>query len=226
MLQVVSTISQYRQATVWNRSELRLCRFFGLSEGFWLRMQSSHYLRVAHRQLGDTLSQILPWRQEVLNEVRGGALANPPLHRTRPDLRQRTSYHDPMGLIRGYFTLSNPTRPDLAPLEVSALADSGAVHLCIPEHLAIQLSLAELERREVVLADGRRRTVPYVGPVEVRFRNRRCFTGAMVLGNEVLLGAIPMEDMDLVLRPQLQSVDVNPESPNIPLSVAKGLQQG
>ena len=50
------------------------------------------------------------------------------------------------------------------------------------------------------------------------------FTGAMVLGNEVLLGAIPMEDMDLVLRPQLQSVDVNPESPNIPLSVAQGLQ--
>jgi hypothetical protein len=35
-----------------------------------------------------------------------------------------------------------------------------------------------------------------------------------------------MQDMDLVLRPQLQSVDVNPESPNIPLSVAKGFQQG
>jgi clan AA aspartic protease len=112
-----------------------------------------------------------------------------------------------MGLIRGTFSLSNPTRPDLAPLEVSALAVSGAVHLCIPEHLAIQLNLAELERREVVLADGHRRSVPYVGPVEVRFRNRRCFTGAMVLGNEEL-------------RPQLQSVDVNPESPNIPLSVA------
>ncbi len=45
--------------------------------------------------------------------------------------------------------------------------------------------------------------MPDVGPVEVRFRNRRCFTGAMVL------------------RPQLQSVDVNPESPNIPLSMAK-----
>ena len=97
-----------------------------------------------------------------------------------------------MGLIRGTFSLSNPTRPDLAPLEVLALADSEAVHLCIPEHLAIQLSLAELERREVVLAD------------------------------EVLLGAIPMEDMDLVLRPQLQSVDVNSESPNLPLSVAMG----
>lgn len=43
----------------------------------------------------------------------------------------------------------------------------------------------------------------------------------MVLGNEVLLGAIPIEDMVLVLRPQLQSVDVNPESPNIAVSVAK-----
>ena len=102
-----------------------------------------------------------------------------------------------------------------------ALADSGAVHLCIPEHIAIQLRLRELEQREVILADGRRRTVPYMGPIEVSFANRRCFTGAMVLGNEVLLGAIPMEDMDLVLRPQLQSIAVNPESPNIPVSLAK-----
>lgn len=133
-----------------------------------------------------------------------------------------------MGLIRGCVQLLNPSRPDLHPIEVSALADTGAVHLCIPEHLAIQLQVEALEQREVVLADGRRRTVPYVGPIDVRFQNRRCFTGAMVLGDvmlgdEVLLGAIPMEDMDLVLRPQLQSIDVNPESPNIPLSLAKSV---
>jgi clan AA aspartic protease len=114
----------------------------------------------------------------------------------------------------------NPTRPEVDAVEESALADSGAVHLCIPEHLAIQLQLRELERREVVLADGHRRSVSYVGPVEVRFGNRRCFTGAMVLGNEVLLGAIPMQDMDLVLRPQLQSVEVNPDSPNMAVSIA------
>ena len=126
-----------------------------------------------------------------------------------------------LGLIRGTFKLLNPLSQELAPLEVSALAHTGAVHLCIPEHVALQLQLQELEKREVVLADGHRRTVPYMGPVEVRFRNRRCFTGAMVLGNEVLLGAIPMEDMDLVLQPQLQSIDVNPESPNIAVSLAK-----
>ncbi|WP_250544705.1 clan AA aspartic protease [Synechococcus sp. LA31] len=126
-----------------------------------------------------------------------------------------------MGLIYASLRLLNPTHPEQQGLHVRALADSGAVHLCLPEHVALQLQLRELERREVVLADGRRRSVPYMGPVEVRFANRRCFTGAMVLGDEVLLGAIPMEDMDLVLQPQLQRLSVNPENPNLPLSVAK-----
>jgi clan AA aspartic protease len=125
----------------------------------------------------------------------------------------------PMGLIHADLQLLNPSQPDANALDVSALADSGTVHLCIPEYVALQLR--ELERREVVLADGRRCSVPYMGPVEVRFANRRCFTGAMVLGDEVLLGAIPTEDMDLVLQPQLQRLSVNPANPNLPMSVAK-----
>jgi len=87
-----------------------------------------------------------------------------------------------MGLIHGTIQLSNPSRPELRGLEVRALADSGAVHLFIPEHIAIQMQLRELEQRGVILADGHRRTVPYMSPIEVRFANRRCFTGAMVLG--------------------------------------------
>jgi hypothetical protein len=79
-----------------------------------------------------------------------------------------------MSLIYGTVQLSNPSSPELQGLEVSALAD------------------------------GPRRTVPYMGPIEV------------------LLGAIPMEAMDLVLRTQLQSISVNPESPNIPVSLAAG----
>jgi hypothetical protein len=64
--------------------------------------------------------------------------------------------------------------------------------------------------------------VPYMGPIEVRFQNRRCFVGAMVLGDEALLGAIPMEDLDLVLHPATREIRVNPASPNVPTSVAKG----
>ena len=129
-----------------------------------------------------------------------------------------------VGIIRTLLTLRNPSRGEsLAAVEVNALVDTGALHLCIPEHLAIQLQLAELERREVTLANGQRTTVPYVGPVEIRFGNRRCFTGAMVLGDEALLGAIPMEDMDLVIVPGRQTVAVNPLSPNIPMSLAKAV---
>ncbi len=128
-------------------------------------------------------------------------------------------------MIRASVQLLTPRGPDVPGLEATARADSGAVHLCIHEHLALQLQLRELERREVVLADGSHRSVPYMGPVEVRFANRRCFTGAMVLGDDVLLGAIPMEDMDLVLQPQLQQLTVNPANPNLPLSIAKAASE-
>ncbi|MEQ1890316.1 MAG: clan AA aspartic protease [Alphaproteobacteria bacterium] len=130
-----------------------------------------------------------------------------------------------MGIARATLTLASPVRRDLAPVQALALADTGAVHLCIPEHIALQLGLKEQEKREVTLADGSRQLVSYVGPVEVHFGNRRCYTGAMVLGDEVLLGAIPMEDMDLIVRPLTREVMVNPESPNVPSSLAKGLRR-
>ena len=126
-----------------------------------------------------------------------------------------------MGLIHADVDLSNPRRAELASLKVSALVDTGAITLCIPEHVAVQLDLSELEKRDVATADGRHVPVPYVGPVQVRFANRSCFTGALVLGDSVLLGSIPMEDMDLVISSREQRVTVNPESPNMPSAVVK-----
>ncbi len=128
-----------------------------------------------------------------------------------------------MGLVHAELVLSNARDSKLAPITVNALVDTGALHLCIPEHVALQLSLDELERREVTLADGAKHIVPYVGPIKVQFGNRSCYTGAMMLGDDVLLGAIPMEDMDLVVRPSMRDVIANPQSPNIPASIAKDL---
>lgn len=117
--------------------------------------------------------------------------------------------------------LSNPRDAAIEPVEVPALADTGSVFLCIPDHIRVQLGLETLQEREVVLADGSCRRVPYVGPVVVRFRNRIGVMGALVLGQQVLLGAIPLEDMDLVVDPRRQSVDVNPASPNIATGIVK-----
>jgi clan AA aspartic protease len=126
-----------------------------------------------------------------------------------------------MGLVKATIVLKNPGNPTLQPIEVEALADSGALHLCIPEHIRIQLQLDEIDKREVTLADGSQTLVPYVGPIEMRFKNRIGFGGALVMGDQALLGAIPMEDMDLVIIPKTRTVDVNPNSPNIGTSVAK-----
>jgi clan AA aspartic protease len=126
-----------------------------------------------------------------------------------------------MGLVVAKIVVANPLIPDLEPLEVEALVDSEAVHLCIPEHLQIQLRLEEIDQKEVLLADGSRQLVPYVGPVEVRFKNRVGFAGVLVLGDQVLLGAIPMEDLDLVVLPKERRLEVNPSSPNIGTSIVK-----
>jgi clan AA aspartic protease len=128
-----------------------------------------------------------------------------------------------MGLTLARLRLTNARRPDLAPAQVDALPETGALHLRIPEYIAIQLQLDQLENREITIADGSVRLVPYMGPLIVSFANRQCFTGAMVLGDEALLGSILMEDMDLVVLPRSRQVAVNPASPNIAVSIAKGL---
>jgi clan AA aspartic protease len=129
-----------------------------------------------------------------------------------------------MGLINAQIELSNPRDRNIKPIVVKCLVDTGSLHLCVPEHIAIQLELEELYTREVTTADGKRHLVPYMGPISIRFENRACFTGALVFGDEVLLGAVPMEDMDVIVSPSKQALIVNPESPNIATSVAKSME--
>jgi clan AA aspartic protease len=126
-----------------------------------------------------------------------------------------------MGLVTARLKLTNPRDPSLEPIEVAALADTGSVFLCIPEHVRLQLGLEVHETREVKLADGSYHSFPYVGPIIAHFKNRTGFLGALVLGDEVLLGAIPMEEMDLVVNPRDRTVDVNPLSPNIASGIVK-----
>ncbi len=126
-----------------------------------------------------------------------------------------------MGLITVKILLKNPKEDALEPIEIDSLLDTGAVHLCIPEHVQLQLKLEEIAKKEVTLADGSRQLVLYVGPVEIRFKNRIGFTGALVMGDQVLPGAIPLEDIDLVIIPSKRILDVNPDALNIATSVAR-----
>src|SRR5437868_4447964 len=116
-----------------------------------------------------------------------------------------------MGQIFADKQLINPAEDQIYPLQVNALVDTGSLFLCIPEHIAIQLSVKEHDVREVVMADGSRKKAPYVGPVRINYLNSMCITGALVMGNITLPGSIPMEDMDLLIHPSQLKLSVNPE---------------
>jgi clan AA aspartic protease len=100
-------------------------------------------------------------------------------------------------------------------LNVNMLVDTGSEYMCINETIQQQLDLPFLEKRKGVLADGSVVEYDVVGPIEVRFENRRCSVDAMVIpgNNEPLLGAIPMEDMDVLIHPHKRQLMVNPEHP-------------
>ena len=121
-----------------------------------------------------------------------------------------------MGLTTAKVELRNPRRPDLAPVTVEALADTGADHLCIPEDVQRLLALEQADTKIITLADGTARAVPYVGPLQLRLGNRTGFAGALVMGDQPLLGAIPLQDI-----PKTRQVVVNPASPDMATGSAR-----
>ena len=98
--------------------------------------------------------------------------------------------------------------------QVRALVDSGAYMMCINEHIKAQLDLPVVDTIEAELADGTLHNMDVVGPLVINFKNRTTSCNAAVLPgeSEILLGSIPMEDMDVVLVPKLNTIDVNPKS--------------
>ncbi|MDP2901615.1 MAG: clan AA aspartic protease [Methylovulum sp.] len=108
-------------------------------------------------------------------------------------------------------------------IEVDALVDAGATFMCVTEEIALQLGFDTTEacRQVVTLADGHQRKVPKIAPIEITFENRSYVTEAVVLGNEPLLGVIPIEAMDLIINPSLQTLTINPQHPNYPVALVK-----
>lgn len=100
-------------------------------------------------------------------------------------------------------------------MHVTALVNTGSYMLAINESIQEQLQLPVVETRKAQLADGTIAEFNVVAPVELRFKNRQTTCRAMVLpgDNEVLLGAIPLEDMDVLIHPQRQELIVNPDHP-------------
>ena len=133
-----------------------------------------------------------------------------------------------MGIIHADITLLNSVDDVLArrgdipkenvrKMEVKALVDTGAWTLTISEEIAKQLDLQAKDRTAVSLADGTISTCDLVGPVDIRFENRFASCLALVLpgADEVLLGAIPLESMDVMIDLSSHRLVVHPLRPHM-----------
>ena len=141
-----------------------------------------------------------------------------------------------MGTIRADIELTNPVdlvlveegikkQEQVRKMKITALVDTGAYMLCINEEMQAQLGLRHMSYENFEMADGSIYKVEVVGPVIINFKNRNTACRAMVLPGktEALLGVIPMEDMDVVLVPLKQTIDVNPEHPMMAQKILKRL---
>lgn len=117
------------------------------------------------------------------------------------------------------FEEGSLSEPQIRRMNIRMNVDSGAIMLAINENIRTQLGLRVVDTRPCLLVNGTYVELPIVRNVMVRFVNRECVVSALVLpgDTEPLLGAIPMEEMDVLISPRQQQLIVNPQHPNEPV---------
>ena len=111
---------------------------------------------------------------------------------------------------------------EIRKIEINMMVDTGAIMLTINEEIREALGLKIIDHRTSQMADGARIELPVAGSIEVRYAGRFCTTNAIVLldDNEPLLGAIPMEEMDLWISPNRSLLTpIHPEEPLMSLKI-------
>ena len=125
-----------------------------------------------------------------------------------------------MGIVYAEITLKNAgdvvkaesgyiKEKEIRAVSVRALVDTGAGTLVINEELMRQLGLEARGLRRASLANNARQICKVTGPVEVHWKDRMMTCQALAVpdSSEVLLGAIPLEDMDLIVNPSKQELE-------------------
>jgi clan AA aspartic protease len=124
-----------------------------------------------------------------------------------------------MGTVYAEITLKNAgdstrlqdgriTEGDVRTVTVQALVDTGCGTLVINEEICKTLGLTIKGLRSSTLANGAKQLCQVTEPVEIHWKGRDSACKAIVLpgAEDVLLGAIPLEDMDLIINPARQEL--------------------
>ena len=124
-----------------------------------------------------------------------------------------------MGMVYTEITLKNAAddtaarrgyikSEEIRTVTVTAIADTGSMHMVITEELCEKLGLSTKGEKTVLIANGQRVRCIETEAVEIQWKDRTMAVSAMVIpgAKRVLFGAIPMEGMDLMVNPVTQEV--------------------
>jgi clan AA aspartic protease len=115
------------------------------------------------------------------------------LHPKRQGTLMSTTYVD--------ITITNLFRNSTT--RVRALVDTGCMLSTVTDEVAQALGFdpTEFSMKPIVLANGQSVRVPTIGPIQIDYEDRSCKTEAYVMGDECLLGCVPLDCMDLAVDP-------------------------
>ena len=124
-----------------------------------------------------------------------------------------------MGIVHAEITLKNSfdcanyqrgliKEQDVHSVSVTAVVDTGAMSLVISDELCQMLALRIQGEKIALVANGQRVSCKVTEPVNIYWKNRYSSLSAVVIpgAEKVLLGAIPLEDMDLIVNPITQEL--------------------
>jgi len=124
-----------------------------------------------------------------------------------------------MGTVHAEITIRNSAdvvnaerglirEEEIRSIAVTAMVDTGAGTIVINEEQYLELGLSAYREGSALLADGRRISCQITHPVEILWKDRGTSCEAVVIpgAKTVLLGAIPLEGMDVMIHPQRQEL--------------------
>lgn len=137
-----------------------------------------------------------------------------------------------MGVVRAKVKLTNAIdqalveRGSLAPrhlreCELEGLVDTGAITLVIPPGVAQALGLRNQGQQIARYANGYEEPIPVTEPVMIELEGRKTTLQALVVGDEVLIGQVVLELLDLLPDCKNQRLIPNPQNPDYPVAIIK-----
>ena len=123
-----------------------------------------------------------------------------------------------MGIVHAEIILKNSgdvinvrsgiiKEPEIRQTKVRAVVDTGAMTMVINEQLRQQLGLRIVGSKQATLVNNAKETVQIAETVEIHWKNRSMTCQPWVTGaGKILLGAIPLENMDLIVDPAGQEL--------------------